>query len=128
MIKKVAVASRNKRNAIGHAGSCQSYFIYNIDAKGKYTKELKELAEDETLHHTFHNKSSSNQKNYLFDMDYIIVTKIGLNGVKKLAKQNVTALIIDRTESTDEVINSFLADTLVTYEAQPKKCNCTNNK
>lgn len=54
-------------------------------------------------------------------MKFIIVTKIGLGGVMKLAKQNVQALIIDRTENPDEVIDNLIAGTLVVYEAQPHK-------
>ena len=116
---KVAVASANKRSTMGHAGKCQNYYIYTIDEQGNYTKELKELEENQTLRYTFHDDTSDNPQNYLFDMDIIIVTMIGQGGINKLAHQNVRALIVKKASTTDEIIDQLIAGTLKTEEAKP---------
>ena len=120
---KVAVASDNKQSMEGHAGKCQNYFIYEIDDKGNYTKELKELTKKETLKYTFHSDKSENPQNYLFGMDILLTTQIGQGGVMKLANQGVKALIVMPADSTDEVIEKLIAGTLDVYEPQPHDHN-----
>jgi len=116
---KVAIASDDKQTMGGHAGKCQNYIIYTIDDKGNYTKELKELAENETLRYTFHSDESENPTNYLFDMDFVLTTMIGQGGTVKLAKQGVKALIVKEAPTTDEVVEKLINNTLEVYEAQP---------
>ncbi|HIE45691.1 MAG TPA: hypothetical protein EYP87_05930 [Flavobacteriaceae bacterium] len=118
---KVAVASHNKTGTIGHAGKCQNYYIYTIDEQGNYTKELKELEENQTLSYTFHDDKSDNPQNYLFNMDIIIVTMIGQGGLNKLANQNVRGLIVKKAKTTDETIDQLIAGTLKTEEAKCHK-------
>lgn len=120
---KVAVASDDKMSMDGHAGKCQNYFIYEIDDKGNYTKELKELAKKETLRYTFHSDKSENPTNFLFGMDIILVTEIGQGGAMKLANQGVKALIVRKAETTDEVVDQLIAGTLDVFEPQPHDHN-----
>ncbi len=119
MSTKIAVTSVDKISMTGHAGNCTNYTIYTVDDKGNYEKEFIELSKKETLKFTFHADKSENPTNYLFDMDLLLTTHIGVNGVNKLAKQGVKALIVKEAPSTDEVIDKLIGGTLEVYEAMP---------
>jgi predicted Fe-Mo cluster-binding NifX family protein len=116
---KVAVASEDQLNMGGHAGQCTNYFIYTVEDNGNYEKEFIQLAPNETLRYSFHTDKSEIPSNRLFDMDIIIITQIGLNGVNNLAKQGVKALLVKESIPTDEIINKLIDGSLEVYEAMP---------
>jgi predicted Fe-Mo cluster-binding NifX family protein len=114
---KVAVTAQNRRTISNHAGSCRNYHIYTIDEQGNFTKELIELAIDESLKFTFHDDTSLNPTNYIFGMDYLLTQGIGQGGVNRLAAQNVTALVINETDP-DVAIQKFIDKTLDFLQAE----------
>ncbi len=127
MSTKVAVASNNKKTANGHAGHCKNFYIYEIDTKGEYTRVLKELDKEETLHYTFHDDKSDNPTNFLFEMDIILVTKIGIGAFLKLEKQGTKAYVIEEGGEPDDIIDKLIAHELRASIPRPEtqhQCSC----
>jgi len=114
---KVAITAQNRKSISSHAGACRNYHIYTIDGNGNYKKELVELAKNESLMFTFHEDTSENPKNYIFDMNFLLTQGIGQGGANKLAAQNVTALVIKETDP-DIAIQKFIDKTLVFFEPE----------
>ncbi len=117
MSLKVAITAQNRKTISSHAGACRNYHIYTIDENGNYEKELIELAKNESLKFTFHEDTSENPKNYIFDMDILLTQGIGQGGVAKLASHEVTALVIKETDP-DTAIQKFIDKTLVFFEPE----------
>jgi len=117
MSLKVAITAQNRKTISSHAGACRNYFIYTINNDKTYTRELLELAKDESLKFTFHDDESDNPQNKMFKMDVILTGGIGQGGVRRLASNGVTALIIKETEP-DVAIEKFLNKTLEFFEAE----------
>jgi predicted Fe-Mo cluster-binding NifX family protein len=127
MSTKIAVTSEDKKSMRGHAGQCKNYTIYTVNDDGQYEKEFVELAPNETLKFTFHADKSENPTNYLFGMDLLLTTHIGLNGVNNLARNGVKALLVKEAASTDEVIEKLINGTLEIYEAMPHNHDHNHN-
>ncbi len=114
---KVAVTAQNRKTVSTHAGACRNYFIYTINDDGSYEKELLELSKNESLRYTFHDDTSEQPQNKLFEMDVILTGGIGLGGVRRLASNGVIAKVIKETEP-DVVIEKFLNKTLEFFEPE----------
>ncbi len=94
----VAITSQNKKTVTNHAGSCRNYLIYTIEDDQVTNKQTLELSTNETLKYTFHEDQSENPKNLLFDVDILLTGSIGSGGINHLARQNVTAYIIEEKD------------------------------
>jgi len=114
---KVAITAQNRKSISNHAGACRNYHIYTIDENGNYEKELIELEKNESLMYTFHEDTSENPKNYIFNMDILLTQGIGQGGTHKLAAQNVTALVIKENDP-DTAIQKFIDKTLAFSEPE----------
>ena len=111
MNTKVAISSQNKKTITGHAGKCLHFYIYTIKEDGNFDKELIHLEKNETLSYTFHEDKTPSPFNYLFDMDILLTLQIGQGGVLRLAKQNVTAYMVQE-KNPDTAIKKLIEGTL----------------
>lgn len=128
MYTKVAITSQDKKTITGHAGKCRNFYIYTIDKKGKFEKDLINLTNEETLHHAFQDDSSSKSNNYLYDMDIILTQSMGQGAILKLASQNVTVYTIQETDP-EVAIKKLIEGTLEAYapvsnHKSHTSCNC----
>ena len=114
---KVAITTQNRKTISSHAGACRNYLIYTISDEGSYEKELLELEKNETLRYTFHDDTSENPQNKIFDMDVLLTGGIGQGGVKRLASKNVITRVIKELEP-DVAIEKFIAKTLDFFEPE----------
>ena len=114
MNTKVAVSSQNKKTITGHAGGCRNFFIYTIDKQGSFEKTALKLSKEETLRFTFHDDTSPDPSNKLFNMDIIITQGIGQGGINKLAQKNVKAYIVQEKDP-DTAIKKMIEGTLMVH-------------
>ena len=110
----VAITSQNKKTITKHAGQCRNFLIYTIENDKVTNKRILELGSDETLKYTFHEDSSKDPKNLIFDVDILITGSIGEGGINRLAKQNVTAYIVDEKDP-DIAIDKLIKGTLEAF-------------
>jgi len=118
--KKIAITAQNRKTISSHAGACRNFFIYTVDSKGEFTKELLELEKNESLKYTFHEDTSESPSNKIFDMDVLLTQGIGLGGVHRLAKHQVDAHVIKESDP-DEAIRKYLNNTLEYFPAKNHK-------
>ena len=117
MSKKIAITCQNRKTISGHAGACRNFYIYTINPDGNFTKELLELSKSESLKFTFHEDTSENPKNKIFEMDVLLTQGIGLGGVNRLAKRNVDARIIQETDP-DIAFQKYITNDLTYFEPE----------
>ena len=117
MKTKVAITSQNKRTITKHAGECRNYLIYTIEDDKVISKEVLELAPNETLKYTFHEDTSANPYNKLYEMDLLLTGSIGGGAINRLAHQNVAAYVIEEKDP-DTAIEKLIQGTLQAYAPQ----------
>lgn len=125
----VAVTAQNRKTIFEHAGKCRNFLIYTIDDNVVINKSLLELSEKETLHHFFHDESSSAKAaSSLFDIDILLTRGIGEGAIQKLAMKNVVCYKIEEIDP-DTAINKLINGTLeamspVSHDKSGCNCNC----
>ena len=110
----IAITSQNKKTITKHAGQCKNYLIYTIDQDTVIAKKVLELKEKETLYNTFHGSPDANPKSILFDVDILLSRGIGNVAINRLARQNVTAYIVEEKDP-DIAIQNLIKGTLETF-------------
>lgn len=114
MITKVAITSEDKSTISGHIGTCNHFFVYEIDDNGSFTRSSLELNENQILHYSFHEDTSTEPQNPLFEMNMILTTKLGEGAFNNLARHRVAAHQI-MEENPDEAIQKLVEGTLQAY-------------
>ena len=113
---KVAVASENGETLSGHAGTCRKYIIYHLENGEISHKELLELAPSEIFRKVFHDPEMKGYAHPLYEVDYVLVTAIGMNGTRKLKRRGVQALLVAEAENPDVVVRKLISGSLETYQ------------
>ena len=123
----VAVASQNKKIIFEHAGKCRNFLIYTINDTNIESKNVLELAKNETLHHTSHNENGI-FNSFLSGVDILLTRGIGEGLVQKLARNNVACYKIediDPDTAIEKLINGTLeAVAPVSHNKSGCNCNC----
>ncbi len=123
----IAVSSQNKKTISAHAGACRNYYIYTIENDKIITKELLELAKEETLKYTFHEDTNGNSKNKLFDVNIILTQGIGTGATSKLAMQNIKAYVIEETDPDTAVDLIIKGELKAVIPSEHAGCSCGNH-
>ena len=123
----VAITSQNKKTITKHAGQCRNYLIYTIENDKITNKRILELGSDETLKYTFHEDSSKDPKNLIFDVDILITGSIGEGGINRLAKQNVTAYIVEEKDP-EIAVEKLIKGTLEAFSPVSHSLGGCNHK
>ncbi len=110
----IAITSQNKKTITKHAGQCRNFLIYTIEKDKITNKRILELEPNETLKYSFHEDKSKDPKNLIFDVDVLLTGSIGEGGVNKLAKQNVTAYIVEEKDP-ETAVKKLIKGTLEAF-------------
>ncbi len=124
MKTRIAVTAQNKRTISSHAGACRNYYIYEIVDNTIVSKNLLELSKEETLKYTFHEDSSDNPQNKLFDVNIILTGGIGAGSTNKLAARNIKAYVIEEKDPNTAVDLILKGELQAIEPAEHAGCNC----
>ena len=109
---KIAVASQNRKEITDHTGRCRKFWIYEIENGTTVTKELLELAKEQSFH-----DSSPHEPSPLDDVQVLIAGGMGDGLVRRLENRAIEALITTETDP-DKAVADYLNGTLLTKAAE----------
>lgn len=104
---KIAVASQDRRHITGHTGRCRKFLIYQVVDEKIFSKELLELPEELSFHH-----SSPNDPHPLDDAAVVISGGMGQGLARRLANKGIMSVITTRKEP-DGAVMAFLKGQLM---------------
>lgn len=102
----IAVASQNRRNVTGHTGRCRRFWIYHVEHDRVQSKELLELAKEQSFHET-----SAQAAHPLDTVDVLINGGMGQGLERRLDARGIRALATSETDP-DRAVAAYLAGTL----------------
>ncbi len=104
---QIAVTSQNRKTITEHAGSCRNFWIYRVDQGKVASKELIELAMDQSLHASHHELADP-----LLAINVLITRSMGTGLYHRLKQQGILP-IVTTEENPEEAIAAFLENRLV---------------
>ena len=96
---KIAVASQDRRHITGHTGRCRKFLIYQVANEKIFSKELLELPEELSFHH-----SSPHDPHPLDDVAVVINGGMGQGLARRLANKGILSVITTRKDPDGAVI------------------------
>ena len=96
---KIAVASQDRRHITGHTGRCRKFLIYQVANEKILSKELLELPEELSFHH-----SSPHDPHPLDDVAVLINGGMGQGLARRLANKGIMGVITTRKDPDNAVM------------------------
>lgn len=103
---QIAITSQNRKTITEHAGKCRNFWIYHLDQGKVASKELVELAIDQSLHASHHELADP-----LLAINVLITRSMGSGLYHRLKQQGILP-IVTTEESPEEAIAAFLDNSL----------------
>jgi predicted Fe-Mo cluster-binding NifX family protein len=103
---QIAITSQNRKTITEHAGKCRNFWIYYLDQGKVASKELIELAIDQSLHASHHELADP-----LLAINVLITRSMGSGLYHRLKQQGILP-IVTTEESPEEAIAAFLENRL----------------
>lgn len=100
---KIAVTSQNRETVTGHAGHCQTFWVFEVDSCEVKGRELVELAQGESLH--------AGRPARLDLINVLITGSLGHHLRARLKAQGIVAVATEETDP-DRAVRGWLDDTL----------------
>ena len=102
---QIAVASQNQRTITGHAGRCQTFWVYEVEQGCVAGKHLLELPADQVL------RGSAQPASVFSPINVLICGGMGPHLYQRLMQQGVLPVITAEDEP-DQAVAAFLANEL----------------
>lgn len=103
---KIAVTSQNRRSITSHAGRCRRFWVYEVEDQQVQSKELLELAKEESFFET-----GPQEPHPLDDADVFITQGMGEGLVRRLHAHGTRSYVTSETDP-DTAVEKLLEGTL----------------
>ncbi len=100
---KIAVTSQNRETVTGHAGHCNTFWVFDIDSCEVKARQLIELPADQTLHAGSHPS--------LANISVLITSSLGNHLRARLKDRGIVAVATEESDP-DRAVRGWLNDTL----------------
>ncbi len=103
---KIAVASQNRKQVTGHAGTCRKFWVYSVESGAVKDKTLLELPREQSFH-DYHGA----EPHPLQGVQTLITGGMGEGLARRLAGMGIEGLVTSETDP-DQAVSAWLAGTL----------------
>jgi predicted Fe-Mo cluster-binding NifX family protein len=104
---KIAVSSDNQTDITGHAGHCLQFWIYDVAASDDESKQLLQLAKDQSFHAT-----PATAPHPLDSVQVLISGSMGSGLAHRLESKGIKPIVTPETDP-DAAVAAYLVGSLI---------------